>query len=155
MEPLHSDQNSQPENPSDQEIGSLITHVVIGVMHCSCGAGLSHAHKRQREEQLAVPLANMDFGLFIDGQAQALRSLSHSFLDGDGQAEHDDLEEDEAAIKKTVEPLNRVGLPELIVRPDNESAMRAFRDAVAFELRETFGCQSNCTGSTTIQFGVC
>ena len=44
--------------------------------------------------------------------------------------------EDRAAIKETVESLNRLGYPELTVRSDNEPAMLAFRDAVIRELKE-------------------
>ena len=66
---------------------------------------------------------------------------------GESQAEYDDLEhacsmqsvEDQAAIKDTVEPPNRLGNPELIVRSDSEPAMLAFRVAVIRELNERFG----------------
>ena len=47
--------------------------------------------------------------------------------------------EDRAAIKDTVESLNRLGYPELIVSSDDEFAVRSFRDAVAKELEERFG----------------
>ena len=50
--------------------------------------------------------------------------------------------EDQAAIKETVESLNRLGYPELIVRSDNEPAMLAFRDAVIRELKERFGVRA-------------
>ena len=50
--------------------------------------------------------------------------------------------EDQAAIKETVEALNRHGNPELIVRSDNEPAMLAFRDAVSKELEERFGARA-------------
>ena len=53
--------------------------------------------------------------------------------------------EDQAAIKETVESLNRRGYTEQIVRSDNEPAMSAFRDAVIRELMERFGCPSNRT----------
>ena len=44
--------------------------------------------------------------------------------------------EDQAAIKATIESLNRLGYPELIVRSDKQPTLRAFRDAVAKELKE-------------------
>ena len=44
----------------------------------------------------------------------------------------------QAAIKETVESLNRLQYPELIVGPDTEPAMSAFRDAVITELKERF-----------------
>ena len=47
--------------------------------------------------------------------------------------------EGQAAIKETVESLNRLGFPELNVRSDNEPVMLAFRDAVIRELKERFG----------------
>ena len=50
--------------------------------------------------------------------------------------------EDYAAIKETVEPLNRLGYPELIVRSDNEPAMSACRDAVIRELKERSGVRA-------------
>ena len=50
--------------------------------------------------------------------------------------------EDKAAIKETVESLNRLGYRELIVRSDNEPAMLAFRDAVIRELKERFGVRA-------------
>ena len=50
--------------------------------------------------------------------------------------------EHQAAIKETVESLNRVGCPELVVRSDNKPAMRAFRGAVAKELGTRFGVRA-------------
>ena len=50
--------------------------------------------------------------------------------------------EDQAAIKETVESLNRPGYPELLVRSDTEPAMFAFRDAVIRELKERFGVRA-------------
>ena len=50
--------------------------------------------------------------------------------------------EDQAAIKETVESLNRLGYPELIVRSDNEPATLAFSDAVIRELKECFGVRA-------------
>ena len=50
--------------------------------------------------------------------------------------------EDQAAIKETVESLNRLGYPELIVRSNHEPAMLAFRDAVIRELKERFGVRA-------------
>ena len=46
--------------------------------------------------------------------------------------------EDQAAIKESVESLNRLGYPDLFVRSDNEPAMRACRDAEIKELKEHF-----------------
>ena len=46
--------------------------------------------------------------------------------------------EDQAAIKETVESLNRLCYPELTVRSDTEPAMLSFRDAVIRELKERF-----------------
>ena len=45
-----------------------------------------------------------------------------------------------AAIEKTVESLNRLGYPELIVK--YEPAMFSFRDAVIRELKERFGVRA-------------
>ena len=50
--------------------------------------------------------------------------------------------EDQAAIKETVESLNRLGYPELIVRSDLEPAMSAFRDAVIRVLKERSGVRA-------------
>lgn len=38
--------------------------------------------------------------------------------------------------------MNRLGYPEIILRSDNEPAMKAFRDAVAKELKEKFGIRA-------------
>ena len=45
------------------------------------------------------------------------------------------VKEDQPAIKETVETLNRLGYPELIVRSHNEPVMSACRDAVIRELK--------------------
>ena len=50
--------------------------------------------------------------------------------------------DDQAEIKETVESLNRLCFPELIVRSDNEPAMSAFRFAVIRELKERFGVRA-------------
>ena len=50
--------------------------------------------------------------------------------------------EDQAAIKETVESLNRLVYVELIVRSDNEPPMFAFRDAVITMLKERFGVRA-------------
>ena len=50
--------------------------------------------------------------------------------------------EDQAAIKETVESLNRLGDPELIVSSDTESGVLEFRDAVIRELTERFGVRA-------------
>ena len=47
--------------------------------------------------------------------------------------------EDQAETEETVESLNRLGYPELIVRSINEPAMRACRDAVIKDLNQCFG----------------
>ena len=47
--------------------------------------------------------------------------------------------EDRAAIKDTVESLDRLGYPELIASSDDDLAVRSFRDAVAREKKERFG----------------
>ena len=48
----------------------------------------------------------------------------------------------QAAIKETVESLNRLGNLELIVKSDNEPAMLAFRDAVIREFKESCGVRA-------------
>ena len=50
--------------------------------------------------------------------------------------------EDQAAIKETVESLNRLSYPELFVRSDNEPAMIDFRNAVIRELKERSGVRA-------------
>ena len=50
--------------------------------------------------------------------------------------------EDQAAIKETVESLNRLGCLELIVRSDSEPAMLPSRDAVIRELKERYGVRA-------------
>ena len=50
--------------------------------------------------------------------------------------------DDQAAIKETVESLNRLGYLELIVRSDDEPAMLASGDAVVRELKERFGVRA-------------
>ena len=55
--------------------------------------------------------------------------------------------EDQAAIKETVVSLTRLGYPELIVRSDNEPAMRSFR--VRVELKERFGVRASNRASST------
>ena len=50
--------------------------------------------------------------------------------------------EDQTAIIKMVESLNRLGYPELIVRSDNEPAILAFRDTVIRELKERSGVRA-------------
>ena len=63
--------------------------------------------------------------------------------------------EDLAATKETVESLNRLGYPELIVRSDNEPAMLAFRDAVIRgEGTHFVSEQSHKLSSTKIRFCV-
>ena len=47
------------------------------------------------------------------------------------------------AIKETVELLNRLGYPELIVRSDNEPGTLAFCDVVITALKERFGVRAN------------
>ena len=50
--------------------------------------------------------------------------------------------EDQATVKETVESLNRLGYPVLIVRPDLEPAMLASHDAVIRELQERSGVRA-------------
>ena len=50
--------------------------------------------------------------------------------------------EDQAAIKETVKSLIGLGYPELIVRSDNEPAIRTFRDAVIKGLKVRFGVRA-------------
>ena len=47
--------------------------------------------------------------------------------------------EDQAAMKETVESLSSLGYLELIVRSDNQPAMRTLRDPVPMELKGRFG----------------
>ena len=50
--------------------------------------------------------------------------------------------EDQAAIKETVESLNRLGCLELIVRSGSEPSMLPFRDAMIRELKERYGVRA-------------
>ena len=50
--------------------------------------------------------------------------------------------EDQAAIRETVESLNKLGYPELIVRSGTVPAMLEFRDAAIRELKERFGVRA-------------
>ena len=62
--------------------------------------------------------------------------------------------DDQAAIKETVESLNRLGYLELIVRSDNEPAMLAFRDAVIRELKERCGVRVIAPRPNKIRFRI-
>ena len=115
---------------------------------CVGGAGRSDAHKRQREEQNSLPVASMDDtdgdnGEHTKGATPFLLVLrvkpSMMIWSMPVQCK---CVEDQAAIKETVESLNRLGSQELIVRSDNEPAMLAFRDAVIRELKEHFGVRA-------------
>ena len=101
-------------------------------------------------------MASIDYGFFTDGQEPTLKGDSETtrgatpFLvvnvkpntmiwSTRGQCEG---VEDQAAIKKTVESLNRLGYSELVVRSNNEPAVLAFRDAVIRELEERSGVRA-------------
>ena len=152
--------------PSDQEIA---THEACGhypyrdwCRACVGGIGQSDARKRRHEEQNCLLVASMDYGFFTDGDdGEHTRGatpflvvkVKPSVLIWSTLVQCKGVE-DQAAIKETVESLNRLGYPELIVRSDNEPAMLAFRDAVIRELKGTFWCPSNRTSSTKIRFCV-
>ena len=144
----------QPTKPWDQESAS---HEVCGYYPyrdwcraCFGGTRWSDAHKRRHEEQNCLPVASMDYGFFTDGDDGEHTTGATPFLlvkvkpsmmiwSMPVQCKG---EEDQTAIKGTVESLNRLGCPELVVRSDNEPAMLAFRDAVTRELKERFGVRS-------------
>ena len=141
--------------PSDQEI---VTHEASGhypyrgwCRACVGGTGRSDAHKRRHEEQNSLPLASMDCGFFTDGDDGEHTRRATLFLVVESQAEYDDLEHacpmqrcggPGQQSRETVESLNRLGYPELIVRSNNEPAMLAFRDAVIRELKERLGVRA-------------
>ena len=56
--------------------------------------------------------------------------------------------EDQAAIKETVESVNRLGHPEFIVRLDNGPAMTTFSNVLIGELKERFGVRAIPPGGT-------
>ena len=138
-------QSDQPSNQNSHRIKTVhlakhavTIHFVIGVVHVLVAlGGLLMQH--------AVPLASMGYGFFTDGQEQASRGgpqgsysrswvvkvtpsmmIQYMFVQCQGV-------EYQAAIKE--------GYPELIVRSDNEPALRALRDAVA-KVGRSFWCQA-------------
>ena len=148
----------QPMKPSDQEIA---TREACGhypyrdwCRACVGRTGRADAHKRRQEEQNSLPVASMDYGFFTDGGATPFLVVrgkpSMTIWNVPVQCKG---VEDQAAIKETVESLNRLGYPELIVRSDNEPAILSFRDAVIRELKERL-VSSNRTSSTKIRFCV-
>ena len=145
---------TQPMKPSDQEIA---THEACGhypyrdwCRACVGGTGGSDAYKRRHEEQSSLPVASMDCGFFTDGDdGEHARgatpflvvNVKPSMMIWSTPVRRKGVEE-QAAIKETVESLNRLGNPELIVRSDTVPAMLAFRDAVIRELKERFGVRA-------------
>ena len=144
----------QPMKPSDQEIAA---HEACGHYPyrdwCRAyigGTGRSDAHKRRRGKQNGLPVASMDYGFFADGDdfertRGATRFLvvkvKPTMIISSMPVQCKGVE-DQAAIKGTVQSLNRLGYPELTVRSDSEPAMLAFRDAVIRELKERFGVRA-------------
>ena len=150
---------TEPMMPSSQEI---VAHEARGYYPsrdwcraCVGGAGRSDAHTRQQEEQDCILVASMGYGFFSDGQEQTSK--------GDGDITRDATPFWVAKVmpstmirsmlvhcksvelrqrEKTVESLNRLGYPELIVRSNNEPAMRAFRDTMIKELKERCGVRA-------------
>ena len=103
--------------------------------------GLMPTIDDKKEEQHAIPVARMDHGFFTDGQEQNMRGETKGatpFMVVKVKPSvmiwimlvQCKCVEDQAAIKDTVEPLNRLGDPELTSRSDHEPAIRVFRDAV-------------------------
>ena len=144
-------------NPSDKEIA---THEARGhypyrdwCRACVGGTGQSDAQKRRHEEQNSLPVASMDYGFFTDGDdgehtkgaTPFLVKVKPSMMIWRMPVQCKGVE-DQAAVKETVESLNRLGCPELIVRSDNEPAMLAHRDGQRAE--GTFWCSCNRTSST-------
>ena len=92
----------------------------------------------------------MDCGFFIDGDDGEHARVATPFLVVKVKPStriwskfvHCKSVEDQAAIKETVESLNRLGYPELIVRSDNEPAMLTFGGAVIRELEEHCGVRA-------------
>ena len=117
--------------------------IVIGAALVLVATGRADAHKRRQEEQNSLPVASMDYGFFTDGGATPFLVVrgkpSMTIWNVPVQCKG---VEDQAAIKETVESLNRLGYPELIVRSDNEPAILSFRDAVIRELKERFGVRA-------------
>ena len=102
------------------------------------------------EEQNSLPVASMDYGFFTDeddgehtkGATPSLVvKVMPSMMIWSTPVPCKSVD-DQAAIKDTVESLNRLGHTELIVRSDTEPAMPAFRDAVISELKERFGVRA-------------
>jgi len=149
-----------PSTPSAQEVAA---HEAGGhypyrdwCRACVGGCGRADSHKVQKEEQNQIPVAGMDYGFFTDGdekqgnisaQEGAIPKGATVFLVVKVKPSMMMYStvvrckgaEDQAAIKETVEALNRLGYPEIILRSDNEPAMKSFKDAVAKDLRERFG----------------
>ena len=88
-------------------------------------------HKRRHEEQKSLLVGSMDHGIFTDGDEGEHTRGATSFLVVTVKPRKVIRStpvqckgvEDLAAIKETVESLNRLGYPELNVRSDNEPAM--------------------------------
>ena len=153
----------QPIKPSDKEIA---THEACGhypyldwCRACVGGTWLSDAHKRQWETQHTLLTASMDYASLEatsrdDGEHTReatpflVVNVKSSMMIWSIPVQSKGVE-DQAAIKETVESLNRLGYQELIVRSDNESAMLTFRDAVIRLL-----CPSNRRTSTKIRLCV-
>ena len=153
----------QPRRPSAQEIAA---HEAGGhypyrdwCRACVGGAGRSDAHKRRGDEHNEIPVVAMDYAFFFfcdeheerlsESETQATEILkgatpflvirvkpclmTWSFL-----VRCKGLE-DQTAIRETVDLLNKLGYPELIMRTDGEPAIREVRLAAARELKEQHG----------------
>ena len=117
---------------------------------CVGSTGRSDAYTRRHEEQNSSPVASMDHGFFTDGDYDEHSKGATQFLVVKVKPSmmiwsmpvRCQGVEDQAAIEEMVESLNRLGYPELIIGPDNEPGMLAFRDAVIRELKERFGVRA-------------
>ena len=145
---------------------AVTIHVAISVVFVLMAQG-GQTHTRQREEQHGLLVASMDYGFFTDGQEPTPKGDSEL---AKGAAPFSVVKvkpnmiwsmpvqyksvEDQAAIKETVEWLNRLGYLELSVRSDKETAMSTFRDAVIKELTERFGVRVVAQAPPKIRFCV-
>ena len=115
------------------------THSAIGVVLVLVAR--SDAYKRQREEQHSPLVASMDNGSYTDGQEPTQKrdseiakgatpfsvvKVKRSIMIWSMLVQCKGVE-DQAAIKQTVESLNRLGYPELMVRSDHVPAMLAIK----------------------------
>ena len=148
----------QAVKPSDQEIA---TNEAYGhypyrdwCRACVGCTGRSDAHKRRREEQNSLPVASMDYGFSTDGEEGDTRratpflvvKIKPSMMIWSMPVQFKGVE-DQAAIKETIESLNRLGYPELTVRSNNEPAHVSISRRCDQRAERTFWCPRNRTGS--------